>query len=121
MAMAAFQYAMNSWMTEASDGLTAHLDRAFEQVRALSGARRGGELSSFHEPLDGRVGRIVVTAHFLRARRKTACFRGKFENLLCRLNELLAFKNSEKIERAELDDTVAVARYYPLKDGQFLT
>ncbi len=41
MAMAAFQYAMNSWMTEASDGLTAHLDRAFEQVRALSGGASG--------------------------------------------------------------------------------
>ena len=35
MGMAAFLYAMNSWQSDATGGLDAHLDRAFDQLRAL--------------------------------------------------------------------------------------
>lgn len=39
--MAAFSHAVTSWLDDASDGLAAHLDRAFDQLRVLSSTNHG--------------------------------------------------------------------------------
>lgn len=48
--MAAFSHAVDSWLDEGSDGLDAHLDRAFDQLRLLSSKYQRADQDG-HSPL----------------------------------------------------------------------